>query len=273
MAGKKGMRRREKVMYDPYNFAAVTEKFRAEQKAERQAANKAKQRASTLKLKKQAFNKVKENQRKITTQLSKQIKGGQKQLEKQTKRLDKATVTGPLGGEIKVKTLKKISGGAPGLDRGIRSKMFIGKKFSDGGSMSKDKPKANARAYTESSRPFLGIKAGSTDDKKIVFGGRRYTREEALVLQKKMKQSKDPILMDEAVNKLQRRINTHDAMKKEKANKVKTDNVLGLKKKSSPRAGVLTGRRAKRTIKGDVTKKMNMGGVMKNRGGTFKGIY
>ena len=74
MAGKKGMRRREKVMYDPYNFAAVTEKFRAEQKAERQAANKAKQRASTLKLKKQAFNKVKENQRKITTQLSKQIK-------------------------------------------------------------------------------------------------------------------------------------------------------------------------------------------------------
>ena len=50
MAGKKGMRRREKVMYDPYNFAAVTEKFRAEQEAERQAANKAKQRASILKV-------------------------------------------------------------------------------------------------------------------------------------------------------------------------------------------------------------------------------
>ena len=49
MAGKKGMRRREKVMYDPYNFAAVTEKFRAEQKAERQAANKAKQRAQCSK--------------------------------------------------------------------------------------------------------------------------------------------------------------------------------------------------------------------------------
>ncbi len=135
MAGKKGMRRREKVMYDPYNFAAVTEKFRAEQEAERQAANKAKQRASILKVKKQALNKVKENQRKITTQLSKQIKGGQKQLEKQAKRLDKATVTGPLGGEIKIKTLKKISGGAPGLDRGIRSKMFIGKKLNMGGVM------------------------------------------------------------------------------------------------------------------------------------------
>ena len=135
MAGKKGMRRREKVMYDPYKFAAVTEKFRAEQEAERQAANKAKQRASTLKVKKQALNKVRENQRKITTQLSKQIKGGQKQLEKQAKRLDKATVTGPLGGEIKVKTLKKITGGAPGLDRGIRSKMFIGKKLNMGGVM------------------------------------------------------------------------------------------------------------------------------------------
>ena len=135
MAGKTGMRRREKVMYDPYNFAAVTEKFRAEQEAERQAANKAKQRASILKVKKQALNKVKENQRKITTQLSKQIKGGQKQLEKQAKRLDKATVTGPLGGEIKIKTLKKISGGAPGLDRGIRSKMFIGKKLNMGGVM------------------------------------------------------------------------------------------------------------------------------------------
>jgi len=45
------------------------------------------------------------------------------------------------------------------------------------------------------------------------------------------------------------------------------------KKKSGPKVGVLTGRRAKRTIKGDITKKMNMGGVMKNRGGTFKGVY
>jgi hypothetical protein len=37
--------------------------------------------------------------------------------------------------------------------------------------------------------------------------------------------------------------------------------------------GALTGRRAKRTIKGDITKKMNMGGVMKARGGTFKGTF
>ena len=141
MAGKKGMRHREKVMYDPLNLSAVSERFfREEKEAKEKAklekkATQAKERASKLKVKKQALNKVKENQRKITTQLSKQIKGGQKQLEKQAKRLDKATVTGPLGGEIKIKTLKKISGGAPGLDRGIRSKMFIGKKLNMGGVM------------------------------------------------------------------------------------------------------------------------------------------
>tara|TARA_R110000796_G_scaffold166509_1_gene283454 strand:+ start:609 stop:962 length:354 start_codon:yes stop_codon:yes gene_type:complete len=45
------------------------------------------------------------------------------------------------------------------------------------------------------------------------------------------------------------------------------------KKKPGPKVGVLTGRRAKRTVRGDITKKMNMGGVMKARGGTFKGTY
>jgi len=45
------------------------------------------------------------------------------------------------------------------------------------------------------------------------------------------------------------------------------------KKSSGPKMGVLTGKRAKRTVRGDITKKMNMGGVMKNRGGTFKGVY
>ena len=37
--------------------------------------------------------------------------------------------------------------------------------------------------------------------------------------------------------------------------------------------GALFNRRAKNLPRGDITKKMNMGGVMKNRGGTFKGIY
>ena len=135
MAGKKGMRQREKVMYDPYNFAAVTEKFRAEQEAEKQAIKQAKQRDSKQKAERIALKKLDRSQRKITTELSKQIKGGQRQLDKQVKRLEKTTVTGPLGGEIKVKTLKKISGGAPGLDKGIRSKRYIGKKFNMGGVM------------------------------------------------------------------------------------------------------------------------------------------
>ena len=38
MAGKKGMKQKEKVMHDPYNFAAVTEKFRKDQKAEKEKA-------------------------------------------------------------------------------------------------------------------------------------------------------------------------------------------------------------------------------------------
>ena len=137
MAGKKGMRQREKVMYDPYNFAAVTEKFRAEQEAEKQAAKQARERATKLKIKKQALNKVKQNQRKITERASKEIKSGEKRLKKSTKKLEeigKKKVTGPLGGDVKVKTLSKI-GGAPGLDRGIRSKMFIGKKLNMGGVM------------------------------------------------------------------------------------------------------------------------------------------
>ena len=48
---------------------------------------------------------------------------------------------------------------------------------------------------------------------------------------------------------------------------------FGLFDMGPPRLGVLTGRRAKRTPRGDITKKMNMGGVMKNRGGTFKGTF
>ena len=48
---------------------------------------------------------------------------------------------------------------------------------------------------------------------------------------------------------------------------------FGLFDMGPPRLGVLTGRRGKNIPKGDITKKMNMGGVMKNRGGTFKGTF
>jgi hypothetical protein len=132
MAGKKGMRRREKVMYDPYNFAAVTEKFRAEQEAEKQTAKKEKRKAQNRASQKKFYQKVK--QKRIQTK-KENIKTGEQQLKKISKKLDKATVTGPLGGEIKIKTLKKISGGAPGLNKGPRSKMYIGKKMNMGGVM------------------------------------------------------------------------------------------------------------------------------------------
>ena len=54
---------------------------------------------------------------------------------------------------------------------------------------------------------------------------------------------------------------------KEKKKKEKT------KKTTAPKLGVLMNRRAKNLPKGDITKKMNMGGVLKNRGGMFKGTY
>ena len=105
---------KEKVIYDPYNFAAVTEKFREEQKAERMKEKTA---------------------RSVATRKRNRIKKQKEQLKKVSAKLEKATVTGPLGGEIKIKTLKKISGGAPGLNKGPRSKMYIGKKMNMGGVM------------------------------------------------------------------------------------------------------------------------------------------
>ena len=70
MAGKKGMRQREKVMYDPLNLSAVSERFFREEKEAKEKAREAREIASKLKLKKQALNKVKQNQRKITERTS-----------------------------------------------------------------------------------------------------------------------------------------------------------------------------------------------------------
>jgi hypothetical protein len=112
--------KREKVMYDPYNLSAVVERFKAEDKAKRKKERIAKSVAT-------------KKRKKIETQ-KKTIESAPR-LEKLTKKLEKSTVTGPLGGKIKIKTLKKITGGAPGLDRGIRSKMYIGKKMNMGGVM------------------------------------------------------------------------------------------------------------------------------------------
>ena len=112
---------KEKVIYDPYNFAAVTEKFRAEQKAERKKQRIAKSVATR---KRNRIKKQKDD-----------LKKNQQQLKKVSEKLEKTTVTGPLGGKVKIKTLKKITGGAPGLNKGPRSKMYIGKKMNMGGVM------------------------------------------------------------------------------------------------------------------------------------------
>jgi hypothetical protein len=54
---------------------------------------------------------------------------------------------------------------------------------------------------------------------------------------------------------------------------LKTEQKKTEQKKSAPKIGTLMNRRAKNLPKGDITKKMNMGGVMRNRGGMFKGTY
>jgi hypothetical protein len=58
-----------------------------------------------------------------------------------------------------------------------------------------------------------------------------------------------------------------------KTEQKKTEQKKTEQKKSAPKIGTLMNRRAKNLLKGDITKKMNMGGVMKARGGTFKGTY
>ena len=116
---------KEKVIYDPYNFAAVTEKFREEQKAERMKEKTARSVATRKR------NRIKKQKD--------EIKQNQQQLKKVSDKLEKTTVTGPLGGEIKVKTLKKITGGKPiggGIyGKGPLGKNFIGKKLNMGGVM------------------------------------------------------------------------------------------------------------------------------------------
>ena len=266
MAGKKGQKhgpkknislfetaktrtQKREVMYDPYNFAAVSEKFFREEKEAKEKAKlekkaaQAKERASKLKVKKQALNKVKQNQRKITTELSKQIKGGQKQLDKQVKRLEKTTVTGPLGGEIKVKTLKKISGGAPGLDRSPRSKMFIGKKFSGGGSMTGKKLK---RTYAEEFKE--NFKTDKRSRKIKALDKRNPVRALSRMIDEEYGSS--PSEAYDEIHVGGKVYSTKNREPKTQQYKPQKDRDVG-----PPKV------------------KKAMGGVMRNRGGTFKGVY
>ena len=257
MAGKKGMRRREKVMYDPLNLSAVSERFfREEKEAKEKAklekkATQAKERASKLKLKKQALNKVRENQRKITAETTKKIKTGQKQLDKQAKKLDKATGTGPLGGQIKIKTLKKIRGGAPGLDRGPRSKMFIGKKFSQGGSNMADYEKEKKKIKKKTEK--LSIMGAGPSPLRMIGRAvenrrrKKQRQKELAALPMKVddfKQDHDANVRKQYVEDFAKKVRREVGIKEPKTKGMKFDRV-----------------------------RKNMGGVMRNRGGTFKGVY
>jgi len=139
--------------------------------------------------------------------------------------------------------------------------------------MTKKKELYDLREMALKSKPFLGLKAGSTDHRRIVYGGRHYTRQEVVDMQKRFRRSRDPILKDEANNKLQRRIDTHDAMVAEKQKKKKKTKPLKNIKMpgSSKEDGVI--QIQEKLLFNQRNKKMNMGGVMRNRGGTFKGVF
>tara|TARA_A100001388_G_C28733748_1_gene482973 strand:+ start:498 stop:911 length:414 start_codon:yes stop_codon:yes gene_type:complete len=137
--------------------------------------------------------------------------------------------------------------------------------------MTKKRSMYDLREMALRSKPFLGQKAGTTDDKKIVYGGRHYTRQEAVDMQKYFRRTRDPILKDEANNKLQRYIDRHDAMVAEKKKK-KTKSLKNIKMPgSSKEDGVI--QIQEKLLFNQRNKKMNMGGVMRNRGGTFKGVF
>ena len=144
--------------------------------------------------------------------------GAIKFLSKKLEKLGDKKVTGPLGGEVKVKTLSKI-GGAPGLDRGIRSKMFIGKKFSEGGSNmdNGDKPKGKRLTKVPPGKVQVYEKPARPPENKPIF----FKKGNPFKVSKKIREQ----------------------YKRSRKNR-----------KTIPRF-------------------MNMGGVMKNRGGTFKGVY
>ena len=244
-------------MYDPLNLSAVSERFFREEKEAKEKAKlekkaaQAKERASKLKVKKQALNKVKENQRKITAETTKKIKTGQKQLDKQAKKLDKATVTGPLGGEIKIKTLKKISGGAPGLDRGPRSKMFIGKKFSQGGSNMADYEKEKKKIKKKTEK--LSIMGAGPSPLRMI--GRAVENR-----RRKKQRQKELAALPMKV----------DDFKKDHQSNVIKQEVEDFAKRVRREVGIPEPKR--KGMKFDRVRK-NMGGVMRNRGGTFKGVY
>ena len=247
MAGKKGMRQREKVMYDPLNLSAVSERFFREEEAKRK-----KGRGPNKKPTKKAFKKVKQNQSKITTKLSEQIESGQKQLDKQVKKLEKTTVTGPLDqGKIKIKTLKKISGGAPGLDRGPRSKMFIGKKFSEGGSNMADYEKEKKKIKKKTEK--LSIMGAGPSPMRMLG---RFLLNKERKKQRQKELAALPMKVDDFKQDHMRNKSIGDV--EDFAKRVRRE--VGIKEPKT------------KGMKFDRVRK-NMGGVMRNRGGTFKGVY
>ena len=228
---------KEKVIYDPYNLSAVVEKFKAEDKAERKKQRIAKSVATR---KQNRIKKQKDD-----------LKKNQQQLKKVSEKLEKTTVTGPLGGKIKVKTLKKITGGAPGLNKGPRSKMYIGKKFNQGGSNMADYEKEKKKIKKKTEK--LSIMGAGPSPLRMI--GRAFENR-----RRKKQRQKELAALPMKV----------DDFKKDHQSNVIKQEVEDFAKRVRSEVGIPEPKR--KGMKFDRVRK-NMGGVMRNRGGTFKGVY
>ena len=228
---------REKVMYDPYNLSAVAERFKAEDKAERKKQRIAKSVATR---KQNRIKKQKDD-----------LKKNQQQLKKVSEKLEKTTVTGPLGGKIKVKTLKKITGGAPGLNKGPRSKMYIGKKFNQGGSNMADYEKEKKKIKKKTEK--LSIMGAGPSPMRMLS---RFLENKRRKKQRKKELDALPMKVDDF---------KQDHMRNQSIGEVED-----FAKRVRREVGLPEPKR--KGMKFDRVRK-NMGGVMRNRGGTFKGIY
>ena len=125
------------------------------------------------------------------------------------------------------------------------------------------KAKKAIKANEEKRQKVLKAKPESTGPRTIVkkpnLGamGRVYSS-----VTDKKNQTKEKMALDKEIQRKENVKKSIEANKK----------AASKKKSTSPKMGVMMNRRAKRTPRGDITKKMKMGGVMKNRGGSFKGV-
>ena len=87
-----------------------------------------------------------------------------------------------------------------------------------------------------------------------------------------LNEKQDKLLKKGVINEAQRKF--VDKVDRKGSKSIRVESIAEGKKLAKKIAiGTGTSKITRNMPRGDITKKMNMGGVMKNRGGTFKGVY